>query len=270
MLTIPCARHTEQAQLEADVLLSVCHMGGLSAHPLGIIRLRPEPDRLTIQLLNAPYVIWYWAEYLLPRLNSGKGDPRDCITGVPGLRYHREGRTVCLYRPSTPAQIILTGFVPRWWDRVVRRMHAEYQDLLQQPGWTSLERAAHEAEVASRFQPGGLFSPLLRRIRATAGPGPLNAASTWHAGPHFCLESTDGPPCPDIIRLFGDGPTGVGWRVDRKRCTCLCDHDHDSCNINFIDPSTEAFVYYTNGRWNRAPAEAQRQRIADLNATALA
>jgi hypothetical protein len=29
-------------------------MGGLFAHPLSIVRLRPEPDQLTIQLLKQP------------------------------------------------------------------------------------------------------------------------------------------------------------------------------------------------------------------------
>ncbi|MEV5880516.1 hypothetical protein AB0L75_41340 [Streptomyces sp. NPDC052101] len=132
-------------------------------------------------------------------------------------------------------------------------MHAEYQSLLQQPDWTQLERAAYEAEGSSRLQPGALFSPVLRRIRATEGPGPLNSTSAWNSGPDFCLETTDGPPCPDIIRLLGDGPTGMGWKVDRKRCTCLCDHNHDSCTINFIAPTTEALVHYTNGQWNRVP-----------------
>ncbi|MEV5880517.1 hypothetical protein AB0L75_41345 [Streptomyces sp. NPDC052101] len=112
MLGIPSARHAEQAQFGADVLLNVCQMGGLFAHPIGIVRLHPEPGQATNQLFNAPYIIWYWAEALLPRLTGEIGEPRDGITGVPGLRYRREGRTVCLYRPSMPARIPLTGFVP--------------------------------------------------------------------------------------------------------------------------------------------------------------
>ncbi|WP_225850649.1 hypothetical protein [Streptomyces sp. HPF1205] len=44
--TIPAALHPEQAQLEAAVFLAVCKLGGQSPHPLGIIRVRPEPDWL--------------------------------------------------------------------------------------------------------------------------------------------------------------------------------------------------------------------------------
>lgn len=58
-------------------------------------------------------------------------------------------------------------------------MHTHYQSFLQQPGWTALERAAYEATASSRLEPPGLFSPLLRRIRATAGPGPVNSTDAW-------------------------------------------------------------------------------------------
>ncbi|MFF3733320.1 hypothetical protein ACFYXM_24135 [Streptomyces sp. NPDC002476] len=44
-LTIPAARHPEQAQLEAAVFLACCEIGSLSEHPLGIIQVCPEEDR---------------------------------------------------------------------------------------------------------------------------------------------------------------------------------------------------------------------------------
>ncbi|MER7773284.1 hypothetical protein [Kitasatospora sp. NPDC096140] len=51
---IPVARHPDQAALEAAVFLAACKMGGLSPHPLGILKVRPEPERLTIRLLDEP------------------------------------------------------------------------------------------------------------------------------------------------------------------------------------------------------------------------
>jgi len=86
----------------------------------------------------------------------------------------------------------------------------------------------------------------------------------------FPVESTDRPPCRHLIRLLGDGPTGMGWKVNHKRCPGLCDHTHDTCSLDFIDPATGAFVYYSNGRRGRTIAEEHHQRITELNTTALA
>jgi hypothetical protein len=42
---------------------------------------------------------------------------------------------------------------------------------------------------------GCLRSPLLRHIRATAGPGSVYATDTWSAKDGFRLEANDDPPC---------------------------------------------------------------------------
>ncbi|MEU7160361.1 hypothetical protein [Streptomyces chrestomyceticus] len=265
-LTIPAARHAEQARLETSVFLNVCKLGGLSQHPLGIVRLRPEEDRLTLQLLDEPYIIRYWVDSLLPRTADDSGDPRDRICGVAGLRYRREGSTLVLYRPGTPARIALTGFNPRWWERIADRLKQDYPLLQKQPDWTPQERAAYTVTVASAREPEQLFSPLFRRIHATASPGPINSTDAWHnGGATFRLEATDGPPCPDLIRLLGDGPTGLGWRVEHKMCTCRCDHTHGTCNIDFRDPATGKVVQYSNGKWGRTTDDSHP--LDELNET---
>ncbi|MFD0381428.1 hypothetical protein ACFQ2B_00350 [Streptomyces stramineus] len=159
-LAIPAARHPEQAQLEAAVFLNTCKLGGRSAHPLGIVRLRPEEEQLTLRLLDEPCVIWHWTEYLLPRTGyESPSDPRDAISGVPGLRWRREGSTICLYYPGLPARIVLTGFNPRWWERIATRMNDNYELLQDQPDWTPAEHDAHTAPSTSAMEPAGLFSP---------------------------------------------------------------------------------------------------------------
>ncbi|MFE7404170.1 hypothetical protein [Streptomyces sp. NPDC057557] len=55
-LTIPAARHPEQAQLGTALFLAFCRLGGLSQHPLGIVYVRPEEGQLTLRLLAEPYV----------------------------------------------------------------------------------------------------------------------------------------------------------------------------------------------------------------------
>ncbi|WP_331741389.1 hypothetical protein OG760_37500 (plasmid) [Streptomyces sp. NBC_00963] len=112
-----------------------------------------------------------------------------------------------------------------------------------------------------------MFSPLLRRIRATAGLGPINSTDAWSSGAAFRLETTDGPPCPDLIRPFNDGPTGLGWSVDHKRCTCLCDHAHTDvgCNIDFQEPSTGELVHYSNTKWDRTLDDRRRRTIVERN-----
>ncbi|WP_405983809.1 hypothetical protein [Streptomyces sp. NBC_00872] len=268
VLTIPPARHVEQARLEAEVFLRLGAIGGLSAHPLGIVRLRPEPDRLTIQVINAPYIVMCWADLLLPRFHDEPdSDPRDCVSGIPGLRFRRDRRTIRLYRPDTPTSITLTGFNPRWWDRITDRRHT-YDNLLQpQPGWTPAEQAAHDTSTRSPYDPAPVFSPLLRRIRATASPGNVNSTDAWTSNGGFRMEATDGPPCPDLIRLLGDGPTGAGWQVTRKRCTCPCDQKHSNCTVDFIDP-TGTGIHYDNARWGRTADQARQQQLAELNAKA--
>lgn len=85
-----------------------------------------------------------------------------------------------------------------------------------------------------------------------AAPRPCDNRARRHQQ-HRSLESAQGlpagddrrPAVPDLIRLLGDGPTGPGWEVDDKRCTCLCDHTHahKGCSINFRVPSTGESVY---------------------------
>uniref|UniRef100_UPI002F90D842 hypothetical protein n=1 Tax=Streptomyces sp. NBC_01592 TaxID=2975889 RepID=UPI002F90D842 len=272
-LAIPAARHPEQAQLEAALFLACCRLGGLSQHSLGIVHVRPQEDQLTLRLHAEPYIVHHWADFLLPRLNTDGSDPRDRITGVPGLRYRREGSNICLHRPGMPARIVLTGFNPRWWERIAHRFTTDHYDMLQhEPDWTPAERADHTATVTSPFEPAPLFSPLLRRIRATAGPGPVNSTDAWSSIGGFRLETIDGPPCPDLIRLLGDGPTGLGWEVDHKRCTCLCDHTHADvgCGIDFREPSTGELVYYSNTKWGRTLDDRRREAIAEMNRAAFA
>lgn len=209
VLLIPAARHEEQARLEAEVFLGLRAVGGLSAHPLGIVRLRPEGDRLTIRVTDAPYVVMCWADQLLRRsTGEPSGSPRDLITGVPGLRYHRDRGGVHLHRPGVPARITLTGFPARWWDRITDRMHRNCDGRLLQPHpcWAPGERAAYDIDSGWPFPPGPVFSPLLRRIRATAGPGRVNSTDAWSSDGGYRMEATDGPPCPELIRLLGSGP----------------------------------------------------------------
>ncbi|WP_030689049.1 hypothetical protein [Streptomyces sp. NRRL B-1347] len=179
-LRIPAAHHPEQAELETAVFLACCKIGGLSQHPLGIVHVRPGEDQLALRLANEPYIIHYWAEFLLPRLTDDDefSDPRDRILGVPGLRYRRERGGIFLYRPGMPASILLTGFTPRSWDRIVNGPLADY-DLRLKADWTPMERAAYAAATASPTDPPSIYSPLLRRIRATAGPGPINSTGNW-------------------------------------------------------------------------------------------
>ncbi|MBO1332560.1 hypothetical protein [Streptomyces sp. VRA16 Mangrove soil] len=268
-LSIPDARRLEQAELEADLFLTLGSMGGFSVHPMGIVRLRPRPDQLTIQLLHEPYVVWYWADLLLPRINDEAGHPRDRVSGIPGLRWRVVGKTVQLYRPDMPTRIVLTGSNVRWWRHVTRRMEADYPTLVRHPGWTPHERAAYEAPGPHPYPPARLFSPLLRRLRATAGTQPLNSTDAWSSGDAWRLEATDGPSCPDLVRLLGHGPTAMGWTVSHKSCTCPCDHEHGSCTIDFHDPRTGASIYYTNGRWRRTLTLRHLQRTRELNTAAL-
>ncbi|MEU3401355.1 hypothetical protein [Streptomyces filamentosus] len=274
-LTIPAARHPEQAQLEAEVFFACCKLGSSSAHPLGIVQVRPEEDQLTLLLLDEPYIVHYWAEFLLPRLTGEESDhPQDRVSGVAGLRYRRESRGILLHRPGMPARILLTGFNPRWWERVADRLTSDYDLLQKEPDWTSTERDAYTAVVSSSWQPPSIFSPLLRRIRATAGPGPFNGTDAWRAVgcSSFRLETTDGPLCPDLIRLLGDGPTGLGWKIGPKSCTCLCDHPHTGmgCTIDFVVPATGQLVYYSNLKWRHTLSDHGHQAITDLNRLALA
>ncbi|MEV7817378.1 hypothetical protein AB0P05_43080 [Streptomyces flaveolus] len=142
-----------------------------------------------------------------------------------------------------PASILLTGFNLRWWDRVVNRLTPYYNLLQPKPHWTPEERAAYAAAAASPCDPPSIYSPLLRRIRATAGSGTVNSTDAWHAaGGDVRLETTDGPPCPDLIRLVGASPTGIG---------CLCDHTYANvgCTIDFREPTTGRSVCYSNATW---------------------
>jgi hypothetical protein len=140
-LPVPAAGRPEQALLETAVFLACCKIGGVCEHPLGIVQVRPDEDQLGLRLANEPYVTYYWAEFLLPRLNDYEefSSPHDWIIGVPGLRYRRERGGICLYRSGMSASILLTGFKPHWWDRVVNRLAPDYDLLQPKPEWTPKE-----------------------------------------------------------------------------------------------------------------------------------
>ncbi len=169
------------------------------------------------------------------------------------------------------AAIVLSGFNPRWWERLAHRREGAYGPLLRQADWTPVEQAAYAAQAADPFEPSALPSPLLRRIRVTAGPGPVNSTDTWTSGKGVRLETTDGPPCPDLIRLLSDGPCGLGWKVENKVSTCLCDHSHASveCTVDFRDPATGQPVWYSNLKWGRT-LNGRLGTAAGLNRAAFA
>lgn len=105
-LPVPAARRPEQALLETAVFLSCCKIGGVSEHPVGIVQVRPDEDQLTLRLANEPYVVYYWAEFLLPRLIDYDefSDPQDRIISVPGLRYRkRRAASACTALACRPA-----------------------------------------------------------------------------------------------------------------------------------------------------------------------
>ncbi|MGW4725364.1 hypothetical protein [Streptomyces sp. NPDC004291] len=252
-LSIPAARHAEQARLEAEVLRRVCAMGGLNSHPLGIVRVRPEEDALTLHLVDEPVVLGRWVDFLYPRVSDVEDageDPRDRVSGVPGLRSARMPGGVRLYRPGLGAAILLRGFSPGKWERIAAKSEGIYGSLLRRPDWTPVEKAAYDAQTIESF---GTLSSLLRRIRATAGTGPVNSTDVWTSDRGLRLETTDGPPCPDLIRLLTQKPCGLGWEVTGKMCTCQCDHRHTStgCTVNFFNPATGQPVWYSNLKWHR-------------------
>lgn len=179
-LPIPAAQHEEQARLEAEIFLNVCRLGGLSAHPLDIVSVRPEPHQLTIRLLDEPYVIRHWAEFLLPRTCGEDGDdPHDRITGVAGLGYRR-GAGIVLHFPNMPTRVLLTGFNPRWWDR--------HPDTSRR---TSVPRSSRQDR------------PLGRRCRlhtpAGQATGQSRALQPARAPAHLRLEQSHSP-CRDHTR----------------------------------------------------------------------
>ncbi len=188
-LSIPAARHTEQARLEAAIFQRVCAMGGLSEHPLGIVRVRPQADRLTLHLVDEPSVISHWIDFLYPKVSGHAGDdPRDRVAGVPGLRSAREAGGIRLYRPGMAAAILLSGFNPRWWERIADRREDLYGPLLRHTDWTDVERAAYDAQAACPREASAFLSPCCSAVsvrppalgRSTAPtPGPAATVSAW-------------------------------------------------------------------------------------------
>lgn len=245
-------------------------VGSFTPHPLGIIRMRPEAHRLVLHLFDEPHIIRHWAESLLPSQHGdADDDPRDQVWGVRGLRYRQSSSGIVLYRPDSDAQIVLTGFNRHWWDRIASRLETDYDVLFTRPQWTNTERAAETLVQASGFEAPELLSPLLRRIRATAGPGPLNNTVIWHSGCGFRMETTYGPHCTDLISYLCEGPTSLGWRVEWQWCYCASVERTTGCTITFHTPGCGSIVEYSNLRWHHPTRRARKaHRLAELNARA--
>jgi hypothetical protein len=270
--SIPAAHGTEQTDLESAIALRVSGIGGLSKHPMGIVSLRPDPGRLTLRLLHEPYVIAFWAQLLLPIVDdsSAFSDARDAVTGVPGLRFYLSSHAVHLTRPGTPVDVRLTGFNPRWWQRIADKLYHERtgaQAVFAHRRWSAIEREAVAAyRRAGTLHDARVGSALLRRIRATAGTGRANGTDIWTTrlgGMQWTLETTDGPACADIFPLLTQPPTGPGWRLTEEHCRCP--HADGPCTA-YLDPGDGQRVYYSNLRWGRTePTDRAVAWISELN-----
>ncbi|GCD99766.1 hypothetical protein [Embleya hyalina] len=255
---IPAAECRQQAALESDVLLKGKGLGGLTPYPLGIVGVRPEPHRLTVRLLKEPFVIAHWAMRLLPFFDSADDSPADAVGGVPGLRSRIDGNHVRLTRPGTTASVRLTGFNPRWWTRAVAagRPGELYEPLFELPDWSRAERIAAQLRLpVTEEQDPRVGSAILRRIRATTGPGTANGTDVWVTTVgnrvDWSLETTDGPSCRDLLRLFTQAPTGAGWRVDFQDCHCADVARKGSCRAKLLTDDPKQVVHYSNLRWQR-------------------
>ncbi|MEU5403580.1 hypothetical protein ABZ348_30310 [Streptomyces sp. NPDC005963] len=58
----------------------------------------------------------------------------------------------------------------------------------------------------------------------------------------------------------------MGGQVTHKRWTCLCDHEHDTCSVDFLDLPTGTAVHYGNGRRGRTADRDHHQHMTELNA----
>ncbi|KJS59931.1 hypothetical protein [Streptomyces rubellomurinus] len=258
----------EQADLEAGIFLKTCKIGGLSAHPAGILKVQPKSTtQLTIRLLDEPYVIHHWADHLLPERHSRvTGYPEDQIGGLPGLRYRVGPRAITLYRPGHDAEVRLTGFNTRWWTRISANAQSRRDILATESDWTDLEKAAHTSSQKYSADDARLASPLLRRIRATAGPGEINATDAWTSGHSLRVETTDGPACDQLVEVFN---RSLGWQLERGWCGCRSSR-RDGCCLNFKVPETGQEIDYSNLRWGRSADPRRLAHVAELNSLAFA
>ncbi|WP_331731513.1 hypothetical protein [Kitasatospora sp. NBC_01300] len=108
-----------------------------------------------------------------------------------------------------------------------------------------------------------LASALLRRIRATAGPGPVNATDAWSTGDTLRVEATNGPPCEELVSLLTGQTCGPGWTLDHAWCTCQ--QDKTGCTLDFVVPATGQRLAYGNGHWGRTMDERRLDDVAGLN-----
>ncbi|MGC0405243.1 hypothetical protein RKD27_007887 [Streptomyces sp. SAI-126] len=244
---IPPAEHVDQAELEAVVLVRAAGLSGLSSHPLGIRAVRPEPHRLTILLLNEPYVASWWTERLLP-VHDPSNAPADAVNGIPGLRYEMAGHGVRLFRPGRSAEVLLTGVRLRSWQRCAEALVQRDPDgaLFTANDWRPAERAAHEFVGDS-----AVGSALLRRIRATAGPGPCNGTDVWRTaigGGSWEVEMTDGPACVDLLPLLTESSAAAPWSVERHSCHCGVPGGDCSTYLTTLEGDG---VHLRQARWGR-------------------
>lgn len=263
---IPEAADSEQAWLETELLLGRFSLGRSTAHPMGIVRVKPEPHLLTVQLVCEPFVVRTWAEQTVPWLDESLEDPCDAVSGVAGMRWRCHGQGVDLTRPGSGAAVRLTGFPSRWWARAVagRARDGQVGRLVSEAGWTAAERAADAGRRALRGHAPHIGSALLRRIRATAGTGPANGAVAWCdvIGRHsdWIVETLDGPPCSVVIPLFTNGPTGTGWQLELQ--TCHCGDDVDAGCVAVFRAGDRQEVWYRNLNWRRIKARTARSAAA--------
>ncbi|MFJ7241743.1 hypothetical protein ACIQWB_32070 [Streptomyces olivaceus] len=99
------------------------------------------------------------------------------------------------------------------------------------------------------WEPTQLMSLLLGRIRATASGGPRNNTSTWFNDVALRVETTFGPVCAEITALLCQGPTALGWTVEREHCVCH-PFAYKGSYINEVSAPGQPPIHYSSLRWD--------------------
>ncbi|MGV9503614.1 hypothetical protein ACWDQ0_35645 [Streptomyces sp. NPDC003642] len=168
---IPAPNGVEQRNFEADLFHQVLDSyTDFSAYPLGIRRVRPQPDTIEL-VVESEQRARRLLTWLLPSYEPG-GE----VHGMPGLRIrHRTGKGIELHITGRRTSAWLTGPSPKVWTRTETDSLEHAADLGWKALWRGPERWSVEelsfeqqwntGEWARQFQSGAWSaSGLLRRI----------------------------------------------------------------------------------------------------------
>ena len=219
----------DQAVLEAEVFEKVAHGCDVTAHPLGISRVRTLPGGAPIVFLDGGRRDEYPRGLdVVERILPFTGCDGEFLDGVAGLRVIAvRGVDLVVGLAGTAARLVLRGDADTRWSSHLAARESELISMGYRGGWTKLGLSGDEfryRKESLRNRSSWLGSGILRRVAMVRTAGTGYANDVWRQGERWIIEMDTWSDVLVDHNVFLQWVSDPVWGLDlgllNGRCGC--------------------------------------------------